>query len=45
MEGGKLCGDKSERKTNHERFLSLGLKQRVPEGEVCGRTWYLGDGH
>ena len=27
---------KLERETNHERFLTLGKKQRVEEGEVGG---------
>ena len=30
--GGKLSGEKLERKTNHERLLTA--KQRVVEGEV-----------
>ena len=33
-EGGKLSGEKLERKTNHERLLTLGNKQRVAAGEV-----------
>ena len=32
-EGGKLSGEKLERKTNHERLLTLGNKLRVAEGE------------
>ena len=31
---GKLNGKKSERETYHERFLTLGNKLRVAEGEV-----------
>ena len=42
MEGGKLSGGKSERKTNHERPLTLGNKQRVAEGEVGGEMGLLG---
>ena len=34
--GGKMNREKLERKTNHERFLTLGNKQRVAEGEVGG---------
>ena len=34
--GGKLNGEKLERKTNHER-LDSGKQQRVAEGEVGGR--------
>ena len=32
-EGGKLSGEKLERKTNHKRLLTLGNKLRVAEGE------------
>ena len=36
---GKLSGEKSERKTNHERLLTLGNKQR----EVGGwGNWVMG---
>ena len=35
-EGGELSGEKLERKTNHERLLTLGNKQKVVEGEVGG---------
>ena len=31
-----LNGEKSERKTNHERLLTLGNKLTVAEGEVQG---------
>ena len=34
---GKLRGEKLERKTTHERLLTLGNKQRVAEWEVGGR--------
>ena len=40
----KLNGEKSERKTNHKRLLTLRNKPRVPEGEVGGEMGYLGDG-
>ena len=32
-EGGELSGEKLERKTKHERLLTLGNKQRVVEGK------------
>ena len=32
----ELNGEKSERKTNHERLLTLGNKLTVAEGEVQG---------
>ena len=35
-EVGELNGEKLERKTNHERLLTLGNKQRGVEGEVGG---------
>ena len=35
-EAGELCGEKLERKTNHERLLTLRNKPRVAEGEVGG---------
>ena len=31
-----LSGEKLDRKTNHERLLTLGNKQRVVEGEEAG---------
>ena len=33
-EGRNLSGEKLERNTNHERFLTLENKHRVMEGEV-----------
>ena len=44
-EGGNLSGEKLETKTNHERLLTLGNKQRIAEGEVGGAMGQLGDGH
>ena len=43
-EGGKMRGDKSERKTKHEILLSLGVRQRAGEERwVVGlRTWVTG---
>ena len=43
-EGGKMRGDKSERKTKHETLLSLGVKQRAGEGKwvVGPGTWVTG---
>ena len=42
-EGEKLSGEKLERKTNHERRLTLGNKQRVAEGEIGGEmgNWVM----
>ena len=37
--------EKSERVTNHEKFLTLGNKQGVVEGEGGGERGRLGDGH
>ena len=34
--GVKWSGEKLERKTNHEKILTLGNKQKVAEGEVGG---------
>ena len=43
-EGGKMRGDKSERKTKHESLLSLGVRQRAGEERwVVGLgTWVMG---
>ena len=35
-EGGETEQGKSERKTNHERLLTLGNQLRVAEGEMGG---------
>ena len=42
-EGGKLSGEKLERKINHERLLTLGDKG-LQKGEVGGRwgNWVMG---
>ena len=37
--------EKLERKTNHERVLTLGNEQRVGDGEVGRRMGQLGDRH
>ena len=42
---GKLGGEKLERKTNHERLLTLGNKQSIAEGEEGRGIGYLGYRH
>ena len=40
-----MCGEISERETEHERLLILGNELGVKEGEEGGGWEWMGDGH